>query len=222
MTDYQFKRLDFSEYPPDEMLQKSQDFYHEINRRRSVREFSARPIPAGVIKNAVLAAGSAPSGANQQPWQFTVVSNPEIKRQIREEAEKIERKLYTEIAPDDWLTALAPLATDASKPYLEKAPCLIVISAKKYALDKDGNKQKVYYSQESVGIATGILLTALHMSGLAALTYTPSPMNFLSRILQRPDNERPYMIIVAGFPAENTSVPALEKFPLEQIAEFIV
>ena len=118
MTDYQFKRLDFREYTPDEMLQKSQDFYHEIKQRRSVRGFSARPIPAGVIKNAVLAAGCAPSGANQQPWQFTVVSNPEIKRQIREEAEKIERKLYTEIAPDDWLTALAPLATDSSKPFL--------------------------------------------------------------------------------------------------------
>ena len=221
MSDYQFKQLDFTEYPPEEMLRKSQKFYNEIKQRRSVREFSDRAIPAEVIKNAVLAAGSAPSGANQQPWKFIVVSNPEIKRQIRQAAEEVERKLYTKVAPDDWLNALAPLATDASKPFLETAPCLIVISAKKYALDQQGNKQKVYYSPESVGIATGILLTALHMSGLATLTYTPSPMNFLSRILERPDNERPYMVIVAGFPAENATVPVLEKYPLEHIAEFI-
>ena len=221
MSDYQFKQLDFTEYPPEEMLRKSQKFYNEIKQRRSVREFSDRAIPAEVIKNAVLAAGSAPSGANQQPWKFIVVSNPEIKRQIRQAAEEVEHKLYTKVAPDDWLNALAPLATDASKPFLETAPCLIVISAKKYALDQQGNKQKVYYSPESVGIATGILLTALHMSGLATLTYTPSPMNFLSRILERPDNERPYMVIVTGFPAENATVQVLEKYPLEHIAELI-
>ena len=222
MSDCQFKRLDFTEYPPEEMLQKSLQFYNEIKRRRSVREFSDRPIPSEVISNAVLAAGSAPSGANQQPWKFIVVANPEVKRQIRQAAEEVERKLYADVAPEDWLNALAPLATDASKPFLETAPCLIVIAAKKYALDQEGNKQKVYYAPESVGIATGILLAALHMSGLATLTYSPSPMNFLSRILGRPDNERPYMIVVAGFPAENATVPALEKFPLEQIAEFIV
>lgn len=221
MTDYQFQQLDFREYSPEDMLKRSRAFYNDIKRRRSVREFSDRPIPPEIIRNAVLAAGSAPSGANQQPWQFIVVSNPEIKHQIREAAEAVERKLYVEIAPEEWLDALAPLATNASKPFLEQAPCLIVISAKKYAVDRDGNKQKVYYAPESVGIATGVLLTALHLSGLATLTYTPSPMNFLSPILNRPDNERPYMVVVAGYPAENTTVPVIEKFPLEKIAEFI-
>jgi nitroreductase len=169
----------------------------------------------------LLAAGTAPSGANRQPWHFVVVSDPEIKRKIREAAEKEEEAFYTGRAPDDWLEALQPLGTDAHKPFLETAPYLIVIFAQSYELAADGSKIKNYYVQESVGIATGLLITAIHHAGLVSLTHTPSPMGFLNKILGRPDNERPYLILVVGYPAENATVPDISKKSLEEIATFV-
>jgi iodotyrosine deiodinase len=173
-----------------------------------------------VIKNAILAAGTAPSGANMQPWHFAVVTNPEKKREIREGAEKEERAFYQGRAPEEWLRALAPLGTDENKPFLETAPCLIVVFLKKYTIDEEGKEHKNYYPTESVGIATGILITALHLSGLATLTHTPSPMKFLNKILGRPDSERPFLILVTGYPRSNASVPVISKYQLDQIATF--
>jgi nitroreductase len=213
--------LDYQRYSPEEMSRRAGEFYRLASRRRSVREFSEEPIPGEVIAQCLLAAGSAPSGANRQPWHFCVVSNPEIKRAIREGAEQEEREFYDQRAPDDWLRALAPLGTDAHKPFLEKAPCLIVIFAEKYGVDAEGNKLKNYYVPESVGIATGLLITALHNAGLATLTHTPSPMKFLNEILGRPTREKPTMILVVGYPADGTRVPDIEKKSLGEIASFL-
>ncbi len=211
----------YREYPADEMKQRAADFYAEMRRRRSVRDFSDRPVPREVIEECLRAAGTAPSGANMQPWHFVVVSDPVIKRRIREAAEAVEEAFYRRRASKEWLDALAPLRTDARKPFLEVAPYLIVVFAQSYGVAPDGHKIKHYYVSESVGIATGMLITALHHAGLATLTYTPSPMRFLQEILDRPSNERPFLILVTGYPAEGAQVPIISKKPLGEIATFV-
>jgi len=211
----------YQEYPPAEMLQRAEEFLRMVQRRRSVRQFSPRPVPRQVIETCLLAAGTAPNGANLQPWRFVVVSDPAVKRQIRLAAEQEEHEFYTRRAPQEWLDALAPFGTDEVKPYLETAPYLIVIFALSYGVLSDGRKVKNYYVNESVGIATGILITSLHYAGLATLTHTPSPMGFLNQILNRPENERPFLILVTGYPADDARVPAITKKPLEEIAVFI-
>jgi iodotyrosine deiodinase len=192
-----------------------------MRRRRTIRQFSDRPVPRQVIADCLLAAGTAPNGANLQPWHFVVVSDPQVKRQIREGAEQEEREFYSKRAPKEWLEALEPFGTDHHKPYLEIAPYLIVIFAKSYGLLPDGRQVKNYYVSESVGIATGMLITAVHHAGLASLTHTPSPMGFLNQILNRPKNERPFLILVVGYPASDALVPEIEKQPLNEIATFL-
>ena len=203
------------------MEQSAQAFYQQMAKRRSVRDFSDRPIPQSVLENAILAAGSAPSGANMQPWHFAVVQVPAIKRKIREAAEIEERELYENRASDEWLDALAPLGTDAQKPFLETAPALIAIFLKKVTIDDEGVKHKNYYTSESVGIATGMLITALHQAGLGTLTHTPSPMKFLTEILERPSHERPFLLLVVGYPEEGAMVPDIQRFPLYKISTFL-
>jgi iodotyrosine deiodinase len=216
-----FSNLDHHEYPHAQMKQRSDEFLKEMKRRRSVREFSDRPVPKPVIENCILSGATAPSGANMQPWFFAAVSDPAVKRQIREASEKIEQEFYTKTATQKWVKDLEPLGTHAEKPFLETAPYLIVIFSQRYGLLPDGNKQKHYYVTESVGIATGILVTAIHHAGLVSLTYTPSRMGFLNRILSRPKNEKPFMILVVGYPAEDTVVPEISKKSLHEVAAFI-
>lgn len=213
--------LNFTHLEPDEMVRRAEAFYQDIRQRRSVRDFSAQPVPDVVIQQALLAAGSAPNGANQQPWHFVVVSNPDLKRKIRLAAEEEERTFYRQRASDEWLDALSPLGTDDKKPFLETASHLIVIFLKKFSYDDAGKKQKNYYTSESVGIATGFLISALHHAGVGTLTHTPSPMKFLNQILDRPVDERPYMILVAGVPAADCEVPFITKKPLQEIATFL-
>ena len=220
MNESKFESLNFFEKNGEEMIATSQSFYLDMQRRRTVREFSDRPVPDDVIKNAILAAGTAPSGANQQPWHFVVVTNPETKKKIRIAAEKEEKAFYQGRASDEWLKALQPLGTDENKPFLESAPCLIVIFLKRSTAEKNGIEYKNYYTTESVGIATGILITALHLSGLATLTHTPSPMRFLKKILNRPDSERPFLLLVTGYPSRNASVPKISKYKFDQITTF--
>ncbi len=205
----------------EEMKRRAAGFYSEIRLRRTVRDFSAEPVPRQVIEDCLRAAGTAPNGANMQPWHFVVVSDPAIKQKIRVAAEQEEREFYQHKAPREWLDALAPLGTNEHKPFLETAPYLIVIFAETYGLLPDARKVKHYYTQESVGIATGMLITAIHHAGLVSLTHTPSPMGFLNKILGRPLQERPFLILVAGYPAENPMVPTITKKPLEQIATFL-
>jgi nitroreductase len=209
----------YREYPAHEMLERSRAFAADLQRRRTVRQFSDRPVPPGVIESCLEAAGSAPSGAHLQPWHFVVVTDPALKHAIRTAAEAAEAEFYAS-APGDWLAALAPLGTDAHKPYLEVAPCLIGVFAKRYGLLPDGTRQTHYYVMESVGIATGFLIAALHHAGLATLTHTPNPMKFLSEILERPPNERAVMLVVAGYPAPDAVVPDLRRKPLAEIATF--
>jgi iodotyrosine deiodinase len=211
----------YREYPVEEMKRRSAEFYADIRRRRTVRDFSDRPVPPEVIENCLLAAGTAPNGANMQPWHFVVVTDPQTKRKIREGAEAEEREFYHERAPEEWLEALEPFGTNEIKPFLEDAPCLIVIFAQNYGLSPKGQKVKHYYVPESVGIATGILITAIHYAGLASLTHTPSPMGFLNEILDRPVNERAYLILVVGYPAEGTMVPDISKKSLAEISTFV-
>lgn len=203
------------------MLRRAAEFRQQMQRRRTVRFFSDRPAPREVIEDCLLAAGTAPSGANLQPWHFVVVSDPAIKHRIRVEAEAEEHEFYTRKAPQEWLDALAPLGTDEHKPFLETAPYLIVVFAQSYGVLPDGRKVKNYYVQESVGIATGMLITAIHNAGLVSLTHTPSPMGFLNEILGRPANEKPFLILVIGYPAEDAVVPDIGKKPLEEIATFL-
>lgn len=212
---------DYQEYPIEAMRRRAVEFYADIRRRRTVREFSDRPVPREVIEDCLRAAGTAPSGANMQPWHFVVVSDPAVKRRIRVEAEEEEYEFYHHKAPREWLDALAPLGTDEHKPFLEAAPYLIVIFAQRYSALPDGRKVKHYYAQESVGIATGMLITAVHHAGLASLTHTPSPMGFLNEILGRPAHERPFLILVVGYPAAEATVPAITKRRLDQIATFV-
>ncbi|MGH9897419.1 MAG: nitroreductase family protein [Pyrinomonadaceae bacterium] len=210
----------YREYLPEEMKQRAASFRADLQRRRTVRYFSSRPVPREVIEDCLLVAGSAPSGANLQPWRFAVVSDPTIKRQIREMAEKEEHEFYHGRAPQEWLDALAPLGTDEHKPYLETAPYLIVVFAESYGLLPDERRVKNYYVAESVGIATGMLITAIHHAGLVSLTHTPSPMGFLNQILERPGHEKAFLILVVGYPAENAVLPDISKKPLEEIATF--
>lgn len=208
------------EYPPAEMLERSQQFYGEIKNRRTVRHFSPRLLPEGVVQNCLRAAGTAPNGANHQPWHFAVVTEPSIKKKIRQAAEVEERAFYNGRAPDEWLEALAPLGTDEHKPFLEEAPALIVIFGENYGLDQVGNKIKNYYVTESVGIATGFLIAALHHAGLSTLTHTPSPMGFLRDVLGRPERERAFLILVVGYPADDAEVPDISKKPLDEFVTF--
>lgn len=211
----------YQEYPQDEMRQRAMDFYDEVKRRRTVREYSNRSVPIEIIENCLRAAGTAPNGANMQPWHFVVVSASEIKRRIREAAEEEERIFYQERAPKEWLESLEPLGTDWRKPFLESAPYLIAVFAQTYGLTSSGKKVKNYYVKESVGIATGVLITALHHAGLATLTHTPSPMGFLSEILERPSNEQPFLLLVVGYPSEGAKVPVISKKPLEEFVTFV-
>jgi nitroreductase len=221
MTKHRFLPLtDYRELAPEEMVTRARAFYAEMKRRRSVRHFARRPVPREVIEFAVRAAGTAPCGANMQPWHFVVVSDPERKQRIREAAEQEEREFYERRAPPEWLKALEPLGTDPEKPFLEDAPFLIAIFAERYGQLPDGTKVKHYYVAESVGIATGMLITALHHAGLATLTHTPSPMAFLNEILDRPANERPFLLLVVGYPAEDARVPDIRKKALPQIVSF--
>jgi iodotyrosine deiodinase len=211
----------YREHPPDEMSRRAREFYEDLSRRRTVRDFSDRPIPPGVIEPCLLAAGTAPSGANMQPWHFVVVTNPDVKRRIREAAEIEEREFYEHRAPPDWLEALAALGTDANKPFLETAPVLIAIFGESFGIGPGGRLVKHYYVSESVGIATGLLIAALHHAGLVTLTHTPSPMGFLNGILGRPSHERAFLLLVVGYPAAGATVPVISKKPLEAIASFM-
>jgi nitroreductase len=203
------------------MLQSAQDFATRMAQRRTIRDFAARPVARAVIEQCLLAAGCAPSGANQQPWHFVAVSDPALKRRIRSAAEVEEREFYERRAPQEWLDALAPLGTDADKPFLETAPWLIGIFVERIGLTADGARSKRYYPDESVGIATGLLIAALHQAGLACLTHTPSPMKFLNELLGRPaQSERPFLLLVVGYPAPGCEVPDIQRKSLAEIAEF--
>lgn len=202
----------------DEMQQRSQEYLAELQRRRTVRDFSADPVSRDIIENCIRAAATAPSGANQQPWKFIAVSDPALKQRIRTAAEQEEYEFYHERAPQEWLDALTPFQTDWHKPFLETAPWLIAIFAETYSFHEDGSKRKHYYVQESVGIATGFLIAALHHAGLATLTHTPSPMKFLNDLLERPVQERPFLLLVVGYPATEAEVPDITKKPFDEIA----
>jgi len=212
---------DFRKISPDDMIKRSDVFYKKMKKRRTVREFSNQPVPREVILNCIKTAATAPNGANKQPWHFVVISNPEIKRKIREAAEKEEWEFYHNRAPDEWLTALENLGTDEHKPFLEDAPYLIAIFSKSYGIKENGEIDKHYYVKESVGIATGMLITAIHEAGLVSLTHTPSPMGFLNEILNRPSNEKPFLLLVVGYPSPETRVPKITKKSLDEIVTFI-
>lgn len=204
---------------PEESAQRAHEFYHLMDQRRSLRQFSDRPVPRKVMEDLIMTASSAPSGAHKQPWTFCLVGNPEIKRQIREAAEKEEYDNYHGRMSEEWLEDLQPFGTDWHKPFLEIAPWLVVVFKKPYDL-VDGEKKKNYYVNESVGLAAGFLLTAIHQAGLASLTHTPSPMNFLQELLERPSNERPFLLIPVGYPADNAEVPDIERKTLDQVMVF--
>lgn len=214
--------MDYQEYPPEEMARRADWFYAEIRRRHTVRQFSGRPVPRSIIESCLRAAGTAPSGANHQPWFFSAIGSPDLKKQVRAAAEQEERAFYGGKAGAEWLDALKPLGTDASKPYLEIAPWLIAIFAQRQGGVRAGIQRQNYYVTESVGIATGFLIAALHHAGLATLTHTPKPMNFLNTLCNRPDSERPYLLLVAGYPSPDATVPihATIKKPLEEFVEF--
>ncbi|QBF83614.1 nitroreductase family protein [Shewanella maritima] len=223
MSEQHLPLTDFIEYPQDEMIKRAEENYQQVKRRHSIRKFSDRAVPQEIIEQCILAAGTAPNGANHQPWHFVAINNPSVKSQIREQAEAIEQAFYGGRGGEEWLDNLKPLGTNANKPYLEHAPWLIAVFTKKRSEDNGEQKQN-YYVHESVGIATGFLLQALHNAGLGTLTHTPKPMSFLSKVCGRDnDNERPYMLIVAGYPAEDATVPAhaLEKKSLEEICDFL-
>jgi nitroreductase len=212
----------YREVSVDEMKCRIRVFRDDMLRRRTVRQFSSRPVPREVIEACLQIAGSAPSGANLQPWHFVVISDLEVKRQIREAAEKEEYLFYHERAPEEWLEALAPLGTDEHKPYLEAAPYLIAVFARHYGLTPNGRKVKNYYVMESVGIATGMLIAAVHVAGLVSLTHTPNPMGFLNRILARPAQEKAFLLLVVGYPAEDAVVPEISKKPLKEIITWCI
>lgn len=207
-------------YAEEEMIQRSADFLQWMDKRRTVRDFSAKPVPKEVIEQIILAASTAPSGAHKQPWTFCAVSNADIKKQIRKAAEEEEYESYNGRMPPEWLEDLAPLQTDWHKEFLEVAPWLIIVFKRIYEPTDDGKKKNNYYVQESVGLATGFLLTAIHHAGLVALTHTPSPMNFLCSILNRPAHEKPFLLIPVGYPADECLVPELKRKPLNEVAQF--
>ena len=216
-----FQPLDFDRLDPSEQISRSEEFLQRMVKRRSVRHFASAPVPLSLIENAIKVAGSAPSGANQQPWTFAVISDPALKRKIRLAAEAEEKESYERRMTPEWLAALAVLGTDWRKPHIEDAPYVIVVFRQAFGLRQNdaGEEERVthYYSEESVGIAVGFLLAALHISGLATLTHTPSPMKFLAEILGRPANERPYVLIPVGYPAEAAEVPVISKKSLDEI-----
>lgn len=210
--------LKFSE---EEMKQRASDFKELMQKRRTVRDFSDKPIPREIIEDCLMAAGTAPNGANKQPWHFVVVSDPKVKQQIRIAAEEEEHEFYHHKAPDDWLDDLVPFGTNEFKPFLEKAPYLIAIFSQSYHLDDEGNKEKHYYVKESVGIATGMLITAIHNAGMVSLTHTPSPMGFLNEILGRPSHEKPFLLLVVGYPEDDIMVPDITKKSLNELSSFL-
>ena len=213
---FEFERLD-----PEEMAERAQAFRDTMGRRRSVRDFAPDPVPHEVIKNAIAAAGSAPSGANLQPWHFVVVTDSELKRSIRAGAEDVEREFYERRISDEWREALEPLDLDVSKPFLEEAPALIVVYRRNHVIDEAGERHKTYYPTESVGIATGVLISALHQAGVAMVPYTPSPMTFLRELIERPEDDYPFLILAIGYPGEGVTVPDLGREPTERISTFI-
>lgn len=215
---YPFVAYTKDTYDDTMTLQRSNDFYQWMDKRRTVRDFSDKPLPKAIIEKIILAASTAPSGAHKQPWTFCVVSNAEIKKQIRIEAEKEEYESYNGRMPAEWLADLRPLQTDWKKEFLEKAPYLVIVFKKSYELKADGSKANVYYANESCGIACGFLLAAIHHAGLVALTHTPSPMNFLSKVLNRPENEKPFLLVPVGYPLEPCFVPDLKRKPLNEIS----
>lgn len=222
MSEFDFIPLnDYQRIPEQDMIERSQAFYELMKKRRTVREFSSEPVSREIIENCLLTAGTAPNGANMQPWFFVVVSDPAIKKKIREQAEEVEAEFYNKKAPEYWLKALEPLGTDEHKEYLEEAPYLIVIFTQKHTVEPDGTTLNHYYINESVGIATGLLITSLHNAGLVCLTHTPKPMFFLRDILNRPKHETPFMILTVGYPKENTKVPSITKKSLDKIATFL-
>ena len=221
MSTVNVQPLNFTEYPIAEMQERASTFRKEMQKRRTVRHFSDKPVPREIIEECLLAAGTAPNGANLQPWKFVVVGDPKVKHEIRVEAEKEEDEFYHRRAPQEWLDALAPLGTDEHKEFLDVAPYLIAIFGKTHSTLPDGRRVKNYYVNESVGIATGFLITALHHAGLVSLTHTPSPMGFLNNILNRPSEEKPFLLLVTGFPAEDAQVPVITKKPLSEIMTFI-
>ena len=209
--------LNFTEYPQQQMLEMALDFYELMKLRRSVRQFSNRPVPIEIIETCIKTAGTAPSGANMQPWYFCIISDQKTKMQIRIEAEKIEAEFYSKPANQQWIEDIKDLGTNLSKPFLEDAPCLIAVFSRLYDFSPDGIRIKHYYINQSVGIAVGLLIAAIHNAHLTCLTYTPAPMDFLGKILNRPENERPFMLIPVGYPAENCRVPYIQKRLFEQI-----
>ncbi len=217
-TSYPYSKLDFHRRPETEMIERSRDFYKLMERRRSVRVFSDEPVPMEIIENAIRVAGTAPSGAHMQPWRFAVVTDPEMKKKIREAAEAEERETYSKRMSDEWRRALAPLGTDANKPFLEICPALIIVFRVDFGLDESGGRVKHYYVNESVGIACGLLIAALHQMGLATLTHTPQPMRFLGRILDRPPQERPFILFPVGYPHPDCQVPTLTKKGVDEVA----
>jgi iodotyrosine deiodinase len=213
-----FVPLAFSRIPEDEMLRRARDFYAEMDRRRTTRHFSAEPVPRELIELAVRTAGTAPSGAHQQPWTFVVVSDPKIKRRMREAAEEEERVNYGGRMPPEWLSALAPLGTDAVKEHITTAPYVVVMFRHIFGVNADGSRRTHYYTTESCGIAAGLFIAALHRMGLATLTHTPSPMGFLGALLKRPENEKAFLLMPVGYPADDARVPNLHRKPLDEIA----
>ena len=218
MSEARFVPLaDYRELPEDEMRSRAAAFYAEMKRRRTVREFSSRPVDLELVDDCIAAAGTAPSGANLQPWHFVVVTDATVKKQIRVAAEEEEREFYERRAPQEWLDALAPLGTDERKAFLETAPVLIAVFARRWDEAADGGRVKMYYATESVGLATGMLINAVHHAGLVSLTHTPSPMGFLNEILERPSNETPFLLLVVGHPEDDCQVPDIERKPIDAI-----
>lgn len=218
--EYEFVPLNFEECAPDEMLNRAEAFRLLMSKRRSVRSWASTPIQRECIEKAIRTAASAPSGANQQPWRFVVVDDPDLKREIRLAAEKEEKENYESRFPERWVEALSPLGVDWRKPFLEEAPVLIVVFKEAHGVGSDGKKVTHYYVNESIGIACGFLIAALHNMGLATLTYTPNPMGFLSKILQRPSNERPVMVLPVGYPADGVTVPNIHRKPVEAVTQW--
>lgn len=219
MTRHPFIKYKGVQFEEDEMLDRSRSFFEFMDKRRSIRHFSDKPVPLEVVENAIRVANTAPSGAHKQPWTYCVVSDPELKTEIRKLAEKEEYESYQNRMSEEWLRDLEPIGTDHNKPFLEIAPYLVVVFKKVFDRSDEGEKQTNYYVNESVGISVGMLLTAIHYSGLVALTHTPSPMNFLQNLLKRPDNERTYLLIPVGYPAENAQIPNLKRKELGEITK---
>lgn len=218
MSTHRFKPLAFTRRPAEEVVRRAREFHAAMDTRRTTRHFSTDPVPREAIEYAIRAAGTAPSGAHQQPWTFVAIADPGLKARIREAAEREEHENYNGRMPQEWLAALAPLGTDEHKTHLTDAPWLVVVFRKSYGIEPDGSKRTYYYTQESVGIATGFFLAAVHQMGLVSLTHTPNPMAFLSEILERPPNEKAFLILPVGYPAADAKVPDIVRKPLEEIA----